>query len=138
MPQRQQSVLSLNIASSLCTLDTWLLLFRFFLLSIWGKSHADMWKLSLSGSKNVIKWPIFTSLKTLQKLLNHRMFLCWKRPLGSSNKHMEFIPCSEIRLVTVSRYFDIIYDWNESNECTEIGFKLYLCRQHYHKIQFHV
>lgn len=34
---------------------------------------------------------------------------------------MDFVPCSEIRLATVSWHFEVIYDWNESNECTEIG-----------------
>lgn len=35
---------------------------------------------------------------------------------------MAFVPCSEISLATVSLHFKLIYDWNESNECTEIGF----------------
>lgn len=41
---------------------------------------------------------------------------------------MGFAPCSEIRLGCLPTHFEVIYYWNENNECTEIDL-IYLCIQ---------
>lgn len=40
--------------------------------------------------------------------------------------------CSEISLGRLPRNFEVIYDWNTSNECTEIDI-IYLCIQQCHE-----